>query len=80
MEQLKAFLKSALMKLPVWARWLVGLVIAILSAILLLVNLSACKVSHMARQSSTTTITKSDGTTQSVSTTIEYNQSGETSK
>lgn len=65
--------------LPSWANTLIRVII-ILAVAVSAFFLPSCTVSHVVRQSSTTTTTKSDGTSESVATTIEYNQSGTGSK
>lgn len=66
--------------LPDWAKVIVYIVLALSAVIGSMFALSSCTVSHVVSQSSTTTTTKSDGTTESIATTITYDQSGKGSK
>lgn len=51
-------------------------IITAIMAALGVVTMSGCTVQHVVRQSSTTTTTRSNGETESISTTIEYDQQG----
>ena len=76
-------MKNLWNKLPAWVQTMLKEISrVILYALLSVLGLSqlSCSLSHVVRQSSTTTTTKGDGTTESISTTIEYDQSGKGSK
>lgn len=66
--------------MPEWLKRIIFAAIAAICATITSLLSTSCTVSHVVRQSSTTTTTRNDGTTESVSTTIEYNQTGSGSK
>lgn len=73
-------MKNLWNKLPAWAKTtLKAALVAALSSLLTWLN-TGCTAQHIVRQSSTTTTTKNDGTQESISTTIEYEQKAVGSK